>query len=167
MEQENTWRLHFSGDDIQERMSISGVEWQYTLVEYRFDGKPVHETGWGTRRIGPNQEIEAHETNNLLINILQAKEIRDERKVNPTAPLLGRAREFYDKKGALKIFSTFEDHYPELHSKILDINQQLLAPEKDLSLYTERDIATSEAWEIIASIAQVLYPDFDTRSLTT
>jgi hypothetical protein len=49
----------------------------------------------------------------------------------------------------------------------LDINQQLLAPEKDLSLYTERDIATSEAWEIIASIAQVLYPDFDTRSLTT
>lgn len=160
------WKLHFPGDQPQERAQVAVTDWEYTLIEYRFDGKPVYDTGWGTRRVGPNQEIEAHETNNLLVNILQAKKINDERKINPTAPLLGRSHEFYDIKGALKIFNTFEERYPELHAVLLDINQKLLEPQKDLSLYTERDIAASQAWEIIAKIAQALYPDFDIHNLT-
>lgn len=155
--------------DIQERPNFANPDWQYTLIEYRQIGDsvmPLYETGWGTRRVGPNQEIEVHETNNLRVNLLRAKEIREERRVNPTAPILGRDHDFFDKKGALEIFNTFEDHYPELHAKILDIYQRSLQPRKSIALYTERDIANSCAWEIIASIARALRPELDIKLLT-
>jgi hypothetical protein len=159
----------FLTHDPQERLAVPDADWEYTLIEYHQVGgevKPVYETGWGTRRVGANQEIEVHETNNLMINLLQAKKIREERQINPRAPLLGRTHDFYERKGALSIFKTFEDDYPELHTKLLEINQALLKPEKGLDLYTERDIAMSYAWEIIAAIAAARYPEFDSKVLT-
>jgi hypothetical protein len=147
-----------------------GKEEPASLIARDEKGEICHPTKWGTRSLKvEGKDIEAHETNNLFINILHAKEIRDELAVNPTAPMLGRTRDFYFKRNNLQVFSAFEDNYSQLHAKLLAISAHLLSetdPEARKRLYTERDINSSIAWEHLAQIALAFDPHADIDELT-
>jgi len=148
--------------------TITEPEWDYTLIERDGQGKPIYDTGWKPRILDlDDYKVETHETNNLWLNVLNAKSKREELAINPTAPMLGRTREFYFKEGALAVFNSFEDHYPELHKHLLDIAQRLVVPEKKtIDTLDERDIYYSLAFEHLAAIAKAFNPSFNVHKLT-
>jgi len=149
--------------------ALAGPEtgWDYSLIT-RMDGEPLYDSGWKPRILEVNgKKVEAHETNNLFINIILAKNKREELRINPTAPMLGRTHDFYFRQGALSIFSIFEDHHVDLYAHLMDIYQRLSQKDgANLDLYTERDIFCSVAFECLARIAIAQMPGFDIRKLT-
>jgi hypothetical protein len=150
-----------------EKFGPTEKSWDYTLIRYDSQGRPIYDTGWRPRILDiGDKKVEAYETNNLLLNITQAKSKREELRVNPTAPMLGRTHDYYFKQGAMRIFNAFEDNYPDLHSHLVDINQRLLEDAHSIELYTERDIYCSLAFEHLAAIALAFDPGFNTKKLT-
>lgn len=150
-----------------EKITPREKSWDYTLIQYDSQDRPLYDSGWPARILDVGgKKIEAYETNNLLLNIIQAKAKREELRVNPTAPMLGRTRDFYFKQGMLGVFNAFEDNYPDLHNHLIDINRRLMEDAKNIDIYTERDIYSSMAFEHLAAIALAFEPGFNTKKLT-
>lgn len=144
-------------------------DYDLSLITCNPDGTPKYATGWPPRIINLGEyRVQVHETNNLYINIAQAKALRNELRVNPTAPVLGRAHDYYFGQGALGIFNTFEDQFTDLHARILDIYGRIIlqSDKFNIDLLTERDLHCSYAFEHLAEIALTHNPDFELNDLT-
>jgi hypothetical protein len=129
-------------------------DWDLTLIKYQ-DGKPLFNTGFQPRILDVNgKKVQAHQTNNLYIKLLTAKAIESEIKLNPTAPLVRWEQKFYREEGGLEVFKKFQEKYPDLYEKVLEISNRVVFDEDyGIELLTERDILCSVAFEKIADIA--------------